>query len=296
MLSILIPVYNYDVRELVDSLILQLDRKEFDWEIRLSDDNSVTSYKASNQNFIDKLNSTQISIFNQELNIGNAANRNFLIAEAKFDWILFLDVDTKPVKDNFIDTYVSVMKHTSKDLISGNIVYDRNNPNPKLLRWKYGILKEEVDLAERMKNPILHLRGANFAIRKSVVIDSDFPMLKEKYGFVDTRFFLQFESSQVEVIENPVFHLGLESNLDYFNKVKLGIKNALELIDSDDEFSDNITIVRAYKKIRFSRLFLNFMYKKTNQKLKKNLLSENPKISFLQIYKLLYLARIDTIE
>lgn len=296
MLSILIPVYNYDVRELVDSLILQLDRKEFDWEIRLSDDNSVTSYKASNQNFIDKLNSTQISIFNQELNIGNAANRNFLIAEAKFDWILFLDVDTKPVKDNFIDTYVSVMKHTSKDLISGNIVYDRNNPNPKLLRWKYGVLKEEVDLVERMKNPILHLRGANFAIRKSVVIDSDFPMLKEKYGFVDTRFFLQFESSQVEVIENPVFHLGLESNLDYFNKVKLGIKNALELIDSDDEFSDNITIVRAYKKIRFSRLFLNFMYKKTNQKLKKNLLSENPKISFLQIYKLLYLARIDTIE
>ena len=117
MISVLIPVYNYNVQPLVENLLLQFESINCKWELFLSDDVSDVHYKKSNTNYIDGLNLMNVKLFQQEINIGNAANRNFLIEKATNDWLLFLDVDVLAVKDDFLSKYINEMKSTNKDQI-----------------------------------------------------------------------------------------------------------------------------------------------------------------------------------
>jgi len=173
MISVLIPVYNYNIIPLVTDLIAQFEYVDCKWELFLSDDNS-SKFKNENLNFINGLHLQNVKLFQQISNVGNAANRNFLIEKASNEWLLFLDTDVLPVKNDFISTYVLEMISTNKDIISGDIVYDEKKPLPHLLRWKYGKEKEQLSILERKKEPILNLRGANFAIKKA---------LAQKLGF-----------------------------------------------------------------------------------------------------------------
>lgn len=294
MISVLIPVYNYNIEKLISSLISQFKQINYDWEILLSDDaSSSILLKNQNSDFIKSLKSSKIEIYQQEVNVGNAANRNYLIEKAKFDWLLFLDADILPVKANFISTYLNAMQSISEVIIAGNIIYDIQKPLPNLLRWKYGKQKEQKPLEVRKNKSLLNCRGANFAIKRDVIEKFNFPILQEKYGFVDTRFFLQFKGNQIYVLENPVYHLGIEENRVFLDKTKKAIANALFLMDTNKELSIKILLISKYKKIRMLRYFLSKIYLRFNQNFELNLLSKKPSVLLFQFYKLLYLSYLD---
>ena len=295
MISVLIPVHNYLIQSLVENLYQQLKELEIDWEILISDDASEENIKNQNFKFISNLSNGRIQFHSQKSNIGNAANRNFLGNTAKQDWLLFLDADTLPVHNNFIELYMRRISSSECPIISGNVVY-RSDENSHLLRWKYGKEKEELTLIERSKNPKLTSRGANFVIKKEVFSRNQFHLLKEKYGFVDTRFFLQFHKKQFDLIENPVYHLGLESNDIYLEKIKNAVANALFLLNNNDIVSREIALVGFYKKVRFLKRILSFLFTIFEGFLKRNLISSNPSILTLQIFKLLYISKLDVIK
>jgi hypothetical protein len=295
MISVLIPVHNYLIQHLVNGLYKQLQLLQIDWELLISDDASEEKFKKQNIEFISSLSSENIKFFSQKNNIGNAANRNFLGTNASHKWLLFLDADTLPVYQNFIQLYLNRMQTTEKSIISGNVIY-KSDGNKSLLRWKYGKKKEELTLKKRKKNPKLTARGANFAIKKDVFIHNKFYLLKEKYGFVDTRFFLQFNSNQFDLIENPVYHLGLESNKVYLEKIKNAVANALFLLKSNDEVSKEITLIGFYKKVRFCKRFFSFLFTILKGVLEKNLISDTPLIFNLQLFKLLYISKLDSFK
>jgi hypothetical protein len=295
MISVLIPVFNYKVQPLVDCLILQLTTENIHWEISLSDDCSRFEYKKENSNYIRSLLDLPVYYFEQSVNIGNGSNRNFLISKANYDWILFLDVDVLPVHSNFIAIYIKYFTEYNY-IIAGDILYDESNKMPKLLRWVYGIKKEQQSLKERSENTNLHARGANFAIKKNVAQSFPFPILHEKYGFIDTRFFLQFSMDKIKMIENPVFHLGIESNDIFLNKTKMAVANALYLFKKRDGFANQISIVAFYKRIYLLKWFLGIGYCLTNKFIEKNILSDKPSIHFFELYKLLYLGYLDSFK
>jgi len=296
MISVLIPVYNYSIQPLVENLINQFENIDCKWEILLSDDDSNQEFRNQNSIFIDSINNQQVKLLQQEMNIGNAANRNYLIEEASYDWLLFLDVDVLPVNSNFISLYIKKIQSTSLEIIAGNIIYDIKNPLPHLLRWKYGKEKEEINIEARKKYPLLHLRGANFAIKKELAKKFKFPILKEKYGFVDTRFFLQFKENQIYVLENPIYHLGIEENSIFLKKTKKAIVNALFLLNTNDKLSSQISLVSNYKKIRFLKNILAKVYLNFHLNLEKNLESKKPSLLIFQFYKMLYLSYLDIFE
>lgn len=293
MISILIPVYNYNIQPLIENLLIQIEGIDYKWEILISEDASNEDLIRLNSEFVNKLNNSQIKLFQQEINIGNAANRNFLIEQVSYEWLLFLDADVLPVESNFITTYLKQMLSTSFEIITGNIVYDSKNPLPHLLRWKYGKEKEEVAFIDRKNNPILHCRAANFAIKRSLAQKINFPILKEKYGFVDTRFFLQFSETEICVIENPVYHLGIEENSIFIAKTKKAIVNALFLLNSQDKLSKKITLISTYHKVRVFRGILAKVYSKFHLYFEKKLVSKKPSIFIFQVYKLLYISYLD---
>lgn len=295
-LSILIPVYNYNIQPLVQSLLLQLKNVDCKWEILLSDDASDDGFRVQNLEFINSINNLHVKLFQQKINIGNGPNRNYLIENATYDWLLFLDADVLAVEDNFLSNYIESMQSTAQDIIAGNISYDIQNPLPHLLRWKYGKEKEQVSFNVRKKNPILNIRGANFAIKKALALKFNFPVLAENYGLIDTRFFLQFNEGQICVIENPVYHLGIEDNSVFLQKTKKAVVNALFLLNKGDKPSIQISLISKYKRVRFLKGILAKIYSKSHLNFERNLLSNNPSVFIFQLYKLLYMSYLDVYE
>ena len=103
-LSVLIPTYNCDCRQLVRQLQLQLPP---DGELIVGDDCSTDADIRQKNSEIETLPGCRI--FWAEHNMGRAAVRNALAREAKGEWLLFIDADAEVRKPSFITDYLSAV-------------------------------------------------------------------------------------------------------------------------------------------------------------------------------------------
>lgn len=291
MLSVLIPVFNWDVRELVKTVHAQCKEQNLEFEILVFDDFS-SDFNIREVN--SKLALSRYSYVQSQKNVGNAEARNKLANLAKFDSLLFLDCDVNPVRKNFIKKYLEFA--SNQKVICGGILYEELKEKKYSLRWKFGKRHEEISSEESQKNPYLNIRGCNFFIPKEIFLENPFSTLHASYGYVDTFFALSLENAQVEVkhIDNPVFHLGLEENKVYLRKFEKSIQNAKWMIKAHPEIANKIRLVKVYKKIERLGLkkLIAFFFKQFEKSMLKNLHSESPSLFIFQLYKLGYISTL----
>jgi glycosyltransferase involved in cell wall biosynthesis len=92
MLSILIPVYNFDVTNFVTDLHTLCKQEKITFEIILFDDASNEDFKNKNR-LLQKLPFVTYQELTQ--NIGRSAIRNKLAEAANYDFLMFVDCDSK---------------------------------------------------------------------------------------------------------------------------------------------------------------------------------------------------------
>ena len=292
MLSILIPTYNYNVYPLVLELQKQCLECKIDFEILCQDD-------ASNE-FLDenqKINSVENCRFEQlEKNIGRSAMRNLLAAKAKFTHLLFLDADTIPVHKDFIRNYILQVKNQEK-VVFGGIEYQKEKPeDDQLLRWNYGKARESLSLEKRNTNPNGNALTSNLLIEKKVLISIPFDESITKYGYEDLVFLSNLKKKGIAVkhIDNPTYHLGLETSKQFLDKTKIALDNLKILKDNNSLNSSESKILRTY--ILMKKLYLvdviAFLFKKREIKIEDNLLSKKPSLLLFDLYKLGYYCGI----
>ncbi|MEZ0129720.1 glycosyltransferase family 2 protein [Flavobacterium sp. LBUM151] len=144
MLSILIPVYNYNVLPLVNELVKQCSFNGIDFEILCQDDASNSSENILNQE-INLL--PNCSFFVNETNLGRGKNINSLSLKAIYDWLLILDCDTFPAQNDFVKKYIDAISNLKNNILFGGIIYENKKPeNDQLLRWIYGNKRETVTI------------------------------------------------------------------------------------------------------------------------------------------------------
>ena len=97
MLSILIPVFNYDVRAFVKCLSDQSVALEVSVEIICLDDASAATFQALNAE-VASLPNVEYSV--SEVNLGRSAIRNAMVEKAQFEHLLFLDCDGRCASDD----------------------------------------------------------------------------------------------------------------------------------------------------------------------------------------------------
>ena len=110
MISILIPIYNFDVRLLVQKLHYQGNLLTVDFEIICVDDASSEDFKAINQT-VGGLSA--VRLIELDKNIGRAAIRNFLASKAQFPYLLFMDGDSAPLDKNYLKRYQNQLSPTA---------------------------------------------------------------------------------------------------------------------------------------------------------------------------------------
>jgi len=293
MLSVLIPIYNYDIRLLVNTIRNQLSDCDVKFEIICIDDCSDKSYSLINSE-INTLSNTSHIILSE--NIGRIALRQALAEKASYDWLLFLDADVIPKSQHFICNYTSLLP-SEYDAIYGGFAYKSEQPKDDyMLRWTYGTSNEQVLASRRNKTPYKIVISANFLIKKAAFKRLNSQITQRGYGY-DNYFGALLKSNEQKVfhIDNEVYHLGLEPNVSYLNKINQSIDTLLKLeVNKNIKDTEN-TLYNTYKslkKLRLNYLF-SWIYRVFKNRFSKNLLSKNPNISILQFYKLSYICYQD---
>lgn len=287
MISICIPVYNYDCNPLLEQLIQQCKQHQEFTEILVYDDCSATMYPI-------KVESNLIHTFKGNKNIGSVQSRQFLANKATNDWLLFLDTDLALPSPQFLGNYLHAIDN-GKSLYYGGVVYQEQRPDDDLiLRWLYG-RQRETRTPQNEDDLYTFFVSCSFLIKKNT-FDAVFSNTKMKgYGQdVFISLLLKKQNVKIGFIDNPVIHLGLESNKTYLRKSLEGVETSY-LAEKAGWIPDNFRPVqRAYltiKKTGAIKLFLRLI-KNRKTALEKNLLSKNPKLIYLDFLKLYHYSRL----
>lgn len=288
MLSILIPVYNYNVFRLVENVHNQALECNIVFEIICLDDGS-TLFLAENEN-INQLKNSHFSILDK--NIGRSAIRNLLARRATYENLLFLDADTIPVQKDFLSTYIAQINNDAK-VVYGGILYENTQPSKnKVLRWFYGKKREALTTSERNKNPYISFLTLNFLIKKSIFKKVNFNENIPNLRHEDTLFSYQLMQSKMEIIhiENPVYHLGLEDSKTFLKKSEESVIGLKNLVDSNLMSSNYVKLSHYFlllKKYGFQSLTA-FCFKTLKPFFIKQLLSKKPSLFLFDLYRLGY--------
>ncbi|HBQ83832.1 MAG: hypothetical protein A2X03_03680 [Bacteroidetes bacterium GWA2_40_15] len=258
-ISLLIPVFDYDIVALVHSMRNALGKVPEFCEILIGDDGSSPEYLEKYR----ALEGEGVRVISSGKNIGRAAIRNRLAVEAAGNYLLFIDADTMVpgTAEAYISKYIPSMAVAK--VVCGGIIYPESPPGDpdKLLRWKYGKWKEQKKASERNKHPHAGFSTFNVLIEKSVFSRIRFNEELKQYGHEDTLLSYQLKKAGINIlhIDNGLIHEGLESNKDFLDKTKLGVENLSKLYDKVTDkraFTETVSMLRYYRKFSFMRVTL----------------------------------------
>lgn len=295
MLSILVPIYNYNAYPLVLELHSQCLESKIDFEIICVDDASQ-EYQSNNG----EIQFLSNCIYNElPKNIGRSSIRNLLASKSRKDWLLFLDCDTFPKSSDFISNYICQIKLATKKAFFGGLLYAKEKPtDQQLLRWVFGKSREAIPLSERKKNPYKSTFVSNLLIQKSVFETILFDEKIDSYGYEDYSFIaaLQHRNITIEQIENPVFHLNLETSEVFLSKTKTALQTLLSLSKNNPAITKQSKITQLYKTLCFFKMdyIISKLFRRLQFKLEENLTSKKPSLIAFDIYKIGYFCSLNS--
>lgn len=240
MLSILIPVYNYNVTHLVTELRRQAEELGIVYEICVLDDASTEAFRRQNHHLIQKTN-----IRYEELpeNVGRSAIRNRLVEMAKYEYLLFMDCDSGVIMPHYLQTYLESL-HPQRLLYGGRAYLPKAPVDSQyLLHWQYGRQREQQDFQERQKNPYHSFMTNNFLMPKTLFKSITFDESLRTYGHEDTLFGMELAKRNIEILHlhNPLLHMGLETAEVFLAKSKMAVYNLAQLIKQGKNVSTRLS-------------------------------------------------------
>lgn len=296
MISVLIPVFNCVIKDLVSALEHQFLVAEIPYEIVIIDDGSDLLYKEENKIVVQRKNINYIEFQN---NKGRIATRNELMKKAAYDWLLFLDADSLITDTNYLKNYLQAL-NKSQDVIVGGRIYDKEKPaNCCLsLHWTYGSQREVQLSQQRSKRSYAGFMSNNFLIRKEVFQKLQLTEELSGYGHEDTWMGVQLQKigANVHHIDNPVLHIGLEDNKVFIEKSQNGLRNLykLERLVGKEKLSEHVKLYAAYR--RYKKLgslsILSSILSIFEPLIIHNLNSCNPSLLLFDLYRLSYFTRL----
>ncbi|MEQ9187934.1 MAG: glycosyltransferase [Cryomorphaceae bacterium] len=290
MLSVLIPIYNFDVRAFVADLSEQAAGLEVDCEIICLDDASKGSFRSLYKG-LDEL--PFVRYLASKENLGRSKVRNRLEEEARFDNLLFLDCDGKVVREDYLHRYVQIGDY---DVVYGGREYPAEAPKDLrlLFHWTCGKQKEEVGAEERRKLPYKSFMTNNFMVRREVYQKVRMDENMQGYGHEDTLFAMELKQKGFTImhIDNPLEHLGIEPANEFLRKSANGVANLAKLM-ANRQVDDSIKLVRTYQGLKSIGLIglISRLITKSEPQILENLNGETPNLLLFDMWKLAKLHR-----
>lgn len=293
MLSVLIPVYNFNVTDYVTHIHRLCVNEKIPFEIIVIDDGSRPEFKLENRTI-----RNLPGVYYSELpeNTGWSKIRNRLARLARYEYLLFTDCDSKINDDLFIHRYVEKLSPSS--VLFGGRNYAPNPPqNPDYyLHWYYGIKREEIPARKRQEKPWNYFMSNNFVIPKKIYENVRFDEeIISGYGNEDTLFRIQLKNKRIPIIhlDNPLRHVGLEPAETFISKTESAVRNLYAMYNAG-MLDDSLKLINIFKILKKSRAtyLMGGLYLKNRQKLIRKLKSSKSGLRWLDLYKIGYISAL----
>ena len=295
MISVCIPVYNFNITALVNELVKQCEQMNIPTEIIVIDDCSE-ELKTDNQRV-----SKNVKYIDLPKNIGRAKIRNRFLEYANYQYLMFLDCDSLVVREDFLSKYLEVLKNEPNVICGGRIYPDQSPGRNKMLSWKHGIYKESLPAEVRRLNPNKSFMTNNFVVARTCLEKIKFDERITKYGHEDTLFGYELAKSNIEIthIDNPVLNGDIETNEVFLQKTKYGVINLvhiLNFLEYDKDFIKNVNLLDYYYKTKTLRGVQYLIYKIFKKPIYYFLVKGFVSIKFFDFYKLGFFIECKTQE
>ncbi len=295
MISICIPIYNFDVTNLVTELHKQACELNVPFEIVLLDDASQEEWKQINRSLagLSKVHYTELPH-----NVGRSKIRNLLAQKAQYPYLIFMDCDMMVVKNDFLRNYLNICK---KDVVcSGGRIYPAQPQEAKyILHWTFGVNREVQDATFRNRHPNKRFLTNNFLIDKEILLHLKFDERLAGYGYEDILFGYELSKLNIRIqhIDNPLCHVGLDATPVLLKKMQRSLHN-LHFINhitrQDPQFAQTVKILRVFQILNRWKLtrIVASLFRNFQRQLERNLHSEKPSLFLFDLYRLAYLCHI----
>ena len=294
MLSILIPIYNYNVYPLVLELHKQCLECDIEFEIVCQDDASGSNLNFENEKINLLSNSSFITL---KENIAHRKNRNLLAEKAKYNYLLFIDGDSNMISSNYVSNYIKNIQDF--DIVYGGRIHPEVCPSDlQKLRWKYGKLIEDKTCENRKKTPFQSLLFNNTIIKKECFNNVKFDFFLIKYGHDDTQLSYQLSLLEAKVnhINNPVEHGDIDNNSFFVAKMKGSLENLIYLYEEKkitQNFSKLISLLLLLNKLKLT-YFVSKFYLLFEKVIFKQLEGKNPNLFVFNFFRIGYLCILES--
>mgnify|MGYP000954058315 CR=1 FL=1 len=292
MLSLLVPVYNYNVTELIESLHTQCTESNIAFEIIIVDDGSQKDFITQNEK-LTVLPDCRFMV--NEQNLGRTMTRKKLAELAQYETLLFLDADVIPVSKDYIKNYIPYIKKEYPVVFGGVFYKDETVSREIILRHKYGRYREQKDAAYRNTIPYSTVFSANLMIDRQVFLKNNYSGSNSFYGMDNYFSYMLYRNNiRVHHIDNPVYHIGLEENSIFFEKCLKSVRIRKELLSKEEDIESINSLLKHYKNLKKYHLagVVSFFFKIGEPVLKKMILSKNPNLFSLDLYRLGYICSL----
>jgi glycosyltransferase involved in cell wall biosynthesis len=292
MLSILIPIYNEDLTTLVTELVRQARAESLAIEILCFDDASPQiHFHLQNE----KLNQIpEVSYLRLSQNLGRSKIRNTLADHAKGDYLLFMDGDSKIVRDTYLRDYWSARNENT--LLYGGRCYEDKAPAQEELRfhWRYGKAREQQTVAVRSQQPYHSFMTNNFMIPSALFHQIRFDESLKQYGHEDTLFGMALKAKGILIqhIDNPLQHDGLESAAVFLEKSKKAIENLHQLQREGKMVETKLSAAADYLQQKGLAILYLKLFTSLEPWLYNSLLTDKHSMRLFDLYKLGLLLRM----
>lgn len=286
MLSVLIPVYNYDVAPLAEAIIAQCNDAGIRYEIVVADDASAIPAEINTH--------SNARLLLHPVNIGRTATRALLAKEAAYDMLLFLDADVLPADEQFIARYITFIEKKEAVVFGGYAYQETAPPLQKRLRYAYGKGREQRTADSRKRNPYNVFSG-NLLIRKDIFVKCNPGSDINGYG-LDIIFNLHLHQAAIIPvhIDNPILHLGLEDNVIFLAKALESVAMRRDLLQRYPDLAQINSLCRHYKRLK--QLKLDFVtglaFRAARPVMLRLIMNANPSLTAFDLYRLGYMCSL----
>ena len=284
-LSILIPCYNCQCVELVKGLVTQCEDIEgLRYEVIVADDGSTDKHLCLLNEEL--LNLEHVQYITREKNIGRACIRNFLVQQATYEWVLFVDSDLSIIREDYILSYIQ-LDSTFLVAYGGYEVGNENTTNLRYLYEKDAAPKHTME--QRKRHPYHHLHTANLMMKRTTALTYPFDERFKRYGFEDVLLGKELQEHNVCIaqINNPLLFDHFETNDSYMEKTEEALQTLYTFRNELSGFSSLLTLNYHLRRWGLHYLIL-FIFQQKRRKWRTILCGERPNLKLYMIYKLGY--------
>jgi glycosyltransferase involved in cell wall biosynthesis len=249
ILSVLVPFYRYNPAPLLHALDREAAQLDGAVEVITLDDGAGDDSLAANVTRVVDRMTLPARFIRLTDNVGRAKGRNRMAAEARGQWLLFLDSDMAPDAPRFLGTYLDLIESKPPAVVCGGFSLHQTPDTPDHALHRHMALKSDcLPAAQRNLAPEKHVFTSNLLVRRDVFEANRFDETFKGWGWEDVEWGMRVAREHpILHIDNTATHLGLDTAPAIAAKYEQSAANFARVV------AEHLPVVETYPSYRLAK-------------------------------------------